>query len=380
MKRKNMVSTLCVLLALLVCGSSNVYAEKPSGKGGKQPPPALVSAITMKKERIMVTEELPGRTAAHRLAEIRPQVTGIITKRFFIEGSQVREGQQLYQIDPAPYKAAYAARKAALQKARANLRSIESRENRYAELVKIDAVSKQKYEDTQASLIQAEADIAVAKADLDAARINLDYTRVYAPISGQISESNVTEGALVTANQQDNLAIITQLDPIYVDMQATVRQLARMKQLTGRDNKIKVTLQGDIFGAYPHEGELQFSDVTVNPTTSSVKLRALLPNPDHHLLPGLFVKGMLNLAEKEVLLVPHQAAIRDAHGKLRVWVIDEDSTVKPRPITAAGNYRNNWVVANGLSEGEKIVTAGFQKIKPGAKVQVTPPDRAQAAQ
>ncbi|CAG0910782.1 unnamed protein product, partial [Cyprideis torosa] len=199
-------------------------------------PAVPVSAITLKKQLVSITEELPGRTVAHRVAEIRPQVTGIITKRLFVEGSHVDQGQQLYQIDPAQYQASYEAKKAALKKAKANLHSVALKEKRFSELVKVDAVSQQDYDDIYAELTQAKADIAVAEADVVSAKINLEYTRVYAPISGQISQSNVTEGALVTANQESSLATITQLDPIFVDMQASVPQLLRLKELTGSDD------------------------------------------------------------------------------------------------------------------------------------------------
>lgn len=333
------------------------------------PPPTEVTTVTVRPQEIEIQEEFPGRTSAFKMAEIRPQVSGIITERLFTEGSTVSKGDQLYQIDPAPYQAAYKKAEADLQSAKANVTSVESREKRYAELVEIDAVSHQEYDDIRASLDQARAAVAVAEAAVAVAKVDLDYTRVYAPISGQIGKSNVTEGALVTANQPETLTRITRLDPIYVDLTVPSGQLMRIRAALNAQEETPVRLHIEAADTtYPFDGVLQFSDVTVDETTGSVQLRTLFPNPDTILLPGMFVRAEIGLGRQEALLVPQQAAIRDADGNLSVWIVQADNTVSPVTITVEDQIDNQWIVSEGVTEGDILVTEGFQKIQPGSTV------------
>ncbi|MGR6035541.1 MAG: efflux RND transporter periplasmic adaptor subunit [Candidatus Nitrosoglobus sp.] len=329
--------------------------------------PATV--MQLQSERVKLYEELPGRIAPYKVAEIRPQVNGIITARLFEEGSKVKEGQQLYQIDMAPYQAAYDSAKANLAKAEANIKTVEAKNSRYKRLVKIDAVTKQEYDDITASLAQARADIAIAKAAMTTAKINLKYTKVYAPISGRISKSAVTEGALVTANQAQLLATITQLDPVYLDLMQSSTDLIHMRRALKGQEKIPVTiyLEGEDT-AYEHQGIFQFSDVTVDQTTGSVQLRSLFPNPDSILLPGLFVHARINLGTVNTVLVPQKAAIRGADGNLSVWMVNKENKVMPKPISAEGAIGNKWLIKEGVQAGDVIVLEGFQKIAPGALI------------
>lgn len=363
------------ILAAAVAGLAAAYwffggkGDPSAGKDKAMGQAMPLQAHRLAPEEVVTYEELPGRTNAYKIAEIRPQVSGIVTERLFEEGSHVKEGRQLYLIDPAPYKAAYDSARADLQKAEANVKSIRARNRRYEELVKIDAVSKQEYEDIQASLSQAEADIAIAKAAVARAKINLDYTKVYAPISGRIGKSSVTEGALVTAQQPEALAIITQLDPMYVDMTQSSAGLMRLRQQEENYQTIPVTLfLGEDKTAYPHEGKLLFHEVTVEKTTGSVQLRALFPNPDNTLLPGLFVRAKLAIRQPDALLVPQAAATRQSDGGLSVWRLDEAGSAQPAVINAAGAKDDKWIVSGGLKAGDVIITEGLMRLKPGVKV------------
>ena len=326
---------------------------------------------------VPLTTDLPGRTAAYRVAEVRPQVSGIVQKRLFEEGGQVKAGQQLYQIDPATYQAALQSAQADLVKARATLKSIEAKAERYADLVKINAVSKQDYDDVAASLDQAKASILVANAAVDTARINVGYTKVYAPIDGVIGKSVVTEGALVTANQTTALATITQLDPIYVDVSQSSSELMRLRQAVsagvvraGQADQAPVTLRLD--GAaqpYPHAGQLKFSDVTVDQGTGAVQVRAVFPNPDKLLYPGLFVRARVEQGSRDgAILVPQRALVRNPDGSAAVWVVGADNKVAPRPVATAQVIGDSWLIDSGLAAGERIVVEGLQKIRPGAEI------------
>ncbi len=347
------------------------------GPGGGLP----VTAMTVESNSIDIFEELPGRTAAYKIAEIRPQVGGIITERLFEEGSLVKEGQQLYQIDATPYKAAHNSALATLKKAQANVKATQAKAVRYAELVIIEAVSKQEYDDVVAALDQAQADVAIGNAAVASAKVNLDYTKVYAPISGRIGKSTITQGALVTANQAEPLATITQLDPIYVDVNQSSADVMRLRQNAALESvaeksPVSVTVDGS-GQAYPHTGTLEFSEVTVEETTGMVKLRATVPNPDQVLLPGLFVKAKIKQgSEDNAILVPQRAANRSADGTLTVWVIGADGTVNPRPIETKREIGDQWLVSGGLQAGEKIALDSFQKMQPG--MPVTPVDPAAA--
>ncbi len=370
------------LLSLAVAASLTVVLgacqDKKHAAGGQPAPgPAEVAVATIQPQHLSVTTELPGRTAAFRVAEIRPQVSGIVLKRFFTEGSDVKAGDQLYQIDPATYEAELAVAQADIQKAEANLQAARNKAARYGDLVRSSVVSKQDYDDAMASLKQNEAQVAAARAAYNLARINLDYTKVFAPISGRIGKSAVTEGALVTANQATALATIQQLDPIYVDVTQTASQLMQLRQdlASGRirpaePGKIPVSLV--LHGAeapYPQRGDLQFSDVTVDPGTSSVQLRAVFPNPDLNLLPGLFVRARVEQGVAEnALAVPQEAVQRGPDGSARVWVVGDDNKVNPRTIKTERVINNAWLVSDGLKPGERIVVEGLQKVKPGAEV------------
>lgn len=376
---------LALAAALFLTACDDAPKQQAAGPGGGAGmPPVEVAVITATPSNVPVTTDLPGRTTAFRVAEVRPQVSGIVLKRLFEEGSDVQAGQQLYQIDPAPYQAVVQSAQADLAKARATLKSVEAKAARYAELVKINAVSRQDYDDVIASLDQAKAQIQVAQAAIDTARINLDYTKVYAPIAGRIGKSAVTEGALVTANQTTSMALITQLDPIYVDLNQSSADLMRMKQAAAagsvqRRDAAPVTLLLDgVSKPYAHTGELKFSDVTVDESTGSVQVRAVFPNPDRDLFPGLFVRARIEQGVRDnVFLIPQQAVVRTPTGATQVWVVNADNTVAPRPVETTQAAGDSWIVTGGLTAGDKVVTAGIQKIKPGATVRVAAPAQQQ---
>ncbi|OJX70257.1 efflux RND transporter periplasmic adaptor subunit [Magnetospirillum sp. 64-120] len=361
----------------------NKQAQAPAG-----PPPVEVNVLTLVPKTVPLSTELPGRTSAYRVAEVRPQVSGIVQKRLFEEGSQVKAGQQLYQIEPATYQAALQSAQADLVKARASLKSVEAKAERYADLVKINAVSKQEYDDIVASLDQAKAAILVAQAQVDTARINVGYTKVYAPIDGIIGKSSVTEGALVTANQTTQLATITQLDPIYVDVSQSSSDLMRLRQAmaAGQVQKgsadqapVTLTLDGST-QAYPHAGQLKFSDVTVDPSTGAVQVRAVFPNPDKLLYPGLFVRARVEQGARDgAVLVPQRALVRNADGSASVWVVGDDNKVTPRPVVTKQVVGDSWLIDQGVSGGERIVVEGLQKIRPGAEVRPVEAGAAPAA-
>lgn len=295
-------------------------------------------------------------------------MNGIIINRLFTEGSEVEEGQQLYQIDPALYEAELASAQADLFKAKANFDTYDAKVKRLKALVQKNAVSEQNYEDALLELEQAKAGIAISKALVKKAQINLNYTKVYAPISGQIGKSSVTKGALVTANQQNALATITRLNPIYVDLTQPSVELMRLRSHIENNNQLKVTLYLDNGQIYPEPGELQFSDVTVDETTDSVSLRSIFPNPKGILLPGLFVQAKIFLERKEAILVPQSAVIRDQQGNAFVWKLGEENTVNPQPVTIGQSHQNCWDILEGLNPNDVIILNGFQKIRPGAKV------------
>lgn len=348
-------------------------AGGPMGGMGQMPPPA-VSTLQLEKQTITREEQLPGRVSAFRQAEIRPQVEGIITRRLFEEGAYVEQGQALYQIDDTPYKAAVASARADLVSAEANLKAATSKEARFKELIKTSAVSGQVYDDAVAELERSKAAIAVANANIDVAQVNLDFTRVYAPISGRIGRSSVTEGALVTTNQSDSLTTITQLDPIFVDIsQPGTSSMQLRSEMAGRtDIPVEIILDSSTGQTHPHMGELKFSDVVVDETTGSVGLRALIPNPEQLLLPGLFVRTKIDLGQASVILVPQRATLRNPDGSLTVWVVDANNQVNPRPINVSSGYQDQWVVSSGIEEGETIIIEGYQKVGPGATVSPSP--------
>jgi membrane fusion protein (multidrug efflux system) len=327
-----------------------------------------------------ITVELPGRTAPYLVADVRPQVSGIIQKRLFDEGADVKENDVLYQLDPATYQAAYDSAKAALAKAEARLRPLLSRAERYKELTAIKAVSQQDYDDILATCEQARADIEVCKAAVETARINLAYTRVTAPASGRIGRSSVTVGALVTAYQPVALATIQQLDPIYVDVPQSTAELLRLqRRLEGgrltregtNGNRVQLIL-GD-GTPYPLKGNLQFRDVSVDPTTGSVILRAVFPNPKGVLLPGMFVRAVVNEGINDrAILVPQQAVSRDTKGNPMAMVVGANNRVEPRRLNLDREIGDQWLVSSGLAPGERVIMEGLQKVRPGVEVRAVP--------
>ncbi len=360
------------MLALLLLAACD---DKPPAAPAK--PPVDVTTVNLERQRVSLFTDLPGRTSAFRVAEVRPQVSGIVMKRMFQEGSEVKSGQQLYQIDPATYQAAVDSAKADLAKANANLKSVEAKASRYADLVKINAVSRQDYDDAVATQDQAKAQIMVAQASLQTARINLEYTRVFAPITGRIGKSTVTEGALVTANQTTALATITQLDPIFVDVSQSSSELLALKkavaagQLKQGDQAqapVSLTLDG-AENPYDLQGKLQFSEVTVDQTTGAVQIRAVFPNPRHDLYPGLFVRARVEQGIKEqAILVPQRALVRNPDGSSIVWRVGSDNKVNPRPVTIEQAVGDKWLISQGLDAGDRVVIEGLQKIQPGVEV------------
>lgn len=368
LRASSILTVLGLAASLAACSGDQTGAAM--AMAGRPVPVAVSTLVT---EPVTVTQELPGRTVAFKVAEIRPQVTGIVTKRLFEEGSMVKAGQQLYQIDDATYQAALQRAKAELQRAEAAARVAKARMERLSGLTQSQAVSKQDYEDAQATYEQANASIASARAAVRQAEIDLKYTKVFSPISGRIGVSKITEGALVTANQAEALTRITQLDPIYVDMpQSSTDYLRLQAELqSGGKQPVKLAIEG-LEGIYAHTGYLQSSDVTVDESTGAVRLRALFPNPDHRLLPGLFVRAQISLGERPAVLVPQRAATRTPQGSLQVWTVDADNTARPVQLESSGVYGDSWLVTGGVGEGDTIVMEGYQKLAPGATVQPSP--------
>jgi membrane fusion protein, multidrug efflux system len=326
------------------------------------PPPPKVSVVTVQAQAVPITTELPGRVAGYRYADVRPQVNGIILKRLFVEGSEVKAGQQLYQIDPAPYKASYDSAVAANASARALW-------ERYKPLAEANAVSKQDYDNAVASHLQAQA-------AMETARINLIYTRVLSPITGHISRSLITEGALVTANQTTAIANVQQLDPVYVDVTQPITTLLRLKReaaaglLTQNEaGKAQVRLRLEDGSDYAHPGTLEFSEVTVDQGTGSVTLRALVPNPDRLLLPGMFVREEIQEGVRQgAVLAPQQGISHDQKGKPNALVVGPDNTVEVRSLETDRAIGDQWLVTSGLKPGDRVIVEGIQSAKPGAKV------------
>ncbi|WP_020682840.1 efflux RND transporter periplasmic adaptor subunit [Marinobacterium rhizophilum] len=368
--------TVAVLACTLLAGCDS--SETANANMGA-PMPTEVDVVTLNSQPVSLTTELSGRTSAYRIAEVRPQVSGIIRERLFSEGSDVKAGQVLYRIDPASYKAEVAIADAALAKARAAESSARLKAQRYAELVKVNAISTQDHDDAQASLKQQQAEIASAQAQLDAARINLAYTEIKAPIDGRIGKSAITEGALVTAEQSTALASIQQLNPLYVDMRQSTTELLRLKRsladgslVTVADNKAEITLLLEDGSAYEQKGLLQFADVSVDESTGMVNLRAEVPNPNQFLLPGMFVRGEVTEGERpKGLLVPQVAVTRTPNGRATVMTVDAENTVALRDISISRAIDDQWLVESGLEDGVRVITAGIQKVRPGMTVRIS---------
>jgi len=353
------VLSAALLAALLLSGCE----QKPNNSAAPtQAPLPKVGIVTLKAQPFAQTTELPGRTSAYRIAEVRPQVDGILLKRLFTEGSEVKAGQQLYQIDPALYETA-------LKSAEAALQSSSALANRYAGLVKERAVSPQDYDQAQANFLRDQA-------ALESAQINLRYTRVLAPISGRIGRSVASEGALVNNSQPAPLTVIQQLDPIYVDLTQSSKDILRLRkelaaghlQQVG-ENAAKVKLKLEDGSLYEHEGRLEFSEVSVDTGTGSVTLRAVFANPEHLLLPGMFVHAQLvEGLQQQAILAPQQGVTRDASGTPIALVVGQGDTVELRKLEATRTVGNRWLINDGLNEGDRLITEGLQFVRPGMKV------------
>ena len=370
---RSTLATIALLLAgtavLNGCGRPEAVAAAPTSL-------PQVGVIEVEPQPIALTTELPGRTAPYLIAEVRPQVSGIVKQRAFDEGSEVKAGQILYEIDPATYQAAVDSAGAALARAEANAHVARLKAERYAELAKLNAVSKQAHDDTAAALLQAEADVAAGKAAVTRARIDVDYTRVKAPIAGRVGRSMVTAGALVTANQEQALATVQQLDPIYVDLTQSSADLLRLKrelangrlqQADGASARVRLLLEDGT--PYAQAGRLAFSEVSVDPATGSVTLRAVFPNPDQQLLPGMYVRAVLEQGvDGQAIALPHQALSRDAKGNATAMVVTADNRIEVRPLKAQRALGDRWLVTEGLAAGERVVVDGLQKVRPGVEV------------
>ena len=376
---------MSVWAALALTGCDEVGKLISPATGPEQGPggPPQVSVVTVTTQKVTLTTELPGRTAPFRIAQIRPQISGLILKRLVEEGSDVKAGQVLYQIDPAPFYAALDNAKAALGRAKANLAATRLRAERYKDLLADKAVSQQNYDDAAAALTQVMADIAYYKATLKTASINLGYTKIIAPISGRIGLSNVTEGAIVTAYQPIALTTIQQLDPIYVNVPQSTIELLRLKgsglNHEGTDqNKVKLMLEDGT--VYPQEGILQFFDVTVDPTTGSVILRVVFPNPKDVLLPGMFVRAVINEGiNEQAILIPQQGVSRDPKGNPFALVVDAESKAGFRPLTLDRAIGDKWLVSAGLAPGDRLIVEGLLMLRPGTPVKATPFDPTHAS-
>lgn len=375
MNKNRELTPLAVVLMLSGSLALTGCDDKQDQQGGQQMPE--VGVVTLKTEPLQITTELPGRTVAYRIAEVRPQVSGIILKRNFVEGSDIEAGVSLYQIDPATYQATYDSAKGDLAKAQAAANIAELTVKRYQKLLGTQYISKQEYDQALADAQQATAAVVAAKAAVETARINLAYTKVTSPISGRIGKSSVTEGALVQNGQASALATVQQLDPIYVDVTQSSNDFLRLKQelangsLKQENGKAKVDLVTSDGIKFPQSGTLEFSDVTVDQTTGSITLRAIFPNPDHTLLPGMFVRARLQEGTKPTaLLVPQQGVTRTPRGDATVLVVGADNKVETRQIVASQAIGDKWLVTDGLKAGDRVVVSGLQKVRPGAQVKV----------
>jgi membrane fusion protein (multidrug efflux system) len=376
MNKNRGITPLAAILMLSGSLALTGCDNKEAQQAGQQQAPE-VGVVTLKSAPLKITTDLPGRTSSFRIAEVRPQVSGIILKRNFVEGSDIKAGESLYQIDPATYQAAYDSAKGDLAQAVANAQIAAVTVKRYKPLLGTKYISQQDYDQAIATQSQTAAAAQGAKANVETARINLAYTKVTSPISGRIGKSSVTEGALVQSGQTTALATVQQLDPIYVDVTQSSEDFLRLRgelnagKLQQVDGKAQVKLLLQDGSEYAQGGTLEFSDVTVDETTGSITLRAVFPNPDHTLLPGMFVRARLEEGTNpSALLVPQQAVTRTPTGQASAMVVGADNKVEARTLTADQAIGDKWLVTSGLKEGDKVITVGIQRAKPGA--QVTP--------
>jgi membrane fusion protein (multidrug efflux system) len=363
------------LTALSLAAFGLAACNKPQAAQKPLAQAAQVDVVTVHSGPVELTTEQPGRLTAHRIAELRPQVGGLIMKRLFVEGDTVRAGQQLYQIDPRPYEASLASAKATLAKARAAIVSAQLTVKRYKPLAKAFAVSSQDLDSAEATLGQDQADVASGQAGVETAAINLAYTKMYAPIAGRTGRSSVTEGALVTQNQTDSLVTITELDPIYLDVtepSATVlrlkREYASGQMKRAPDGGAEVSLKLEDGTTYEHKGKLLFTEVNVDESTGSVTLRALFPNPDGLLLPGMFVREEISEGIRQnAILVPQRGVTHDSQGRATAMVVGPDGKIAQRILVTDRAIGTDWLVSKGLSDGDHVVVGGLQQAKPGEK-------------
>lgn len=366
----------CLLLIPLFFSSVIITAcdNKPAVKTAMEPE---VGVVTLAPSSVNIKSELPGRAVSFEIAEIRPQVGGIIIKRNFIEGDKVSKGESLYQIDPAPLQARLDAARGALTKAQATANNVRLTLNRQSALIKSNYVSRQDYDTTRSQLNEAEANVAVAKADLEQATINLRYANVTSPIEGISGKSSVTVGALVTANQGNALVTVQRLDPIYVDLTQSVQDFLRLKEekasgkIAQQKGKIPVELMLENGKPYRYTGTLEFSDPAVDETTGSVTLRAVFPNPEGEILPGMYVTALLDEgSQQNVLMVPQQGITHNDQGKATALILDQENVVQLREINAVKAVGNQWLVTTGLHPGDRVIVSGLQRIRPGIKAKI----------
>ena len=360
---------LCVLLlsTLFVISACSDPSSMLSPESQLLP---TVSVMTLANEPVEFSMTLPGRVTPFRQSQVRPQVDGVVTKRLFEEGAKVKRGQQLYQIDDARYAAQLNSALADLESVKANLKAVKAKSARYKDLVSRKAVSQQEYDDVIAQTAQAQAAISVADAAVAIAQVNLDYTKVYAPIDGQISRSYVTEGALVTTNQSQQLATITLLNPVYLDMQESGKAVIELREEMRKHSSLPVSVLVDETRGkiYEHTGIVKFSEVTVDESTGSVTLRAIVPNPDNILLPGLFVKGRIDMGAVDGILVPQRATTRQPDGGISVYIVNNKQEVELRNIQPLRTISEDYLVTSGLEAGDTLIVVGYQKVKPGSAV------------
>lgn len=371
--------TACALatsIALVGCSKDQKDAQQAGAS--QQMPPTEVGIIVAQPQSVEQSVELSGRTTAFEVSEVRPQTSGIILKRLFAEGSYVREGQALYELDSRTNRATLDNAKAALLQQEANLSSLKTKLNRYQQLVSSNAVSKQEYDDLVGQVRVADAQVAAARAQVKNAEVDLGYSTIRSPISGQTNRSTVTVGALVTANQADPLVTIQRLDPIYMDINQSSTELLRLRQQLSKgsldsSNNTRVKLKLEDGSYYPIEGRLAFSDASVNTETGTVTIRAVFPNPNHLLLPGMFanaqiVQGVIPNA----ILIPQAAITRTPTGQAMAMIVDAKGAIEARPVTTVGVQGLNWIVTEGIKTGEKIVVDGIAKVKAGQTVSAKP--------
>lgn len=370
------IALMCALASTAMLTGCKDDATQGQAAAQRQMPPTEIMYVTAKTGDQMLETVLSGRTSAFYEAEVRPQVNGILQKKLFKDGTEVKAGDQLYQIDAAPYQAAIKSAEAAVAQAQAALSKASADAKRSTELLKVNAVSKQSDDAAQAALKSARANLKAAQAQLMNAKINLTYTKVLSPITGRISRSEFTEGALMSAYQVQPLTRVQQLDPIYVDVTQTADDLIRIRRdiasgalKTDADGNARVVLKYDDGTTYAHEGRLTFTDVTVNETTGTVNLRAVFPNPDKVLLPGLYVRAQLiEGIRPDSIVLPMQCVMRDAKGNASVYVVGEGNKIEARPVVASRTIGTNWLIDSGLKNGDRVVFQGFQRIRPGAVV------------